>query len=134
MDLSKLQLFHVAKTRMEWAGERQKVLAQNVANVDTPGYRARDLKALDFKNLARAQANRLPVAKTSAGHMEPSHKQVWREKTLDPPYETSVDGNSVDVEEQMLKVNQAKGQFNKAADLYRKHMGFLKLALGKNPR
>ena len=37
------------RERMSWLNARQDVLSQNVANADTPGYTARDLKPLDFE-------------------------------------------------------------------------------------
>ena len=51
MDLSKIPIFEAIAKRMSWLGERQTVLAQNVANADTPGFAARDLKAPDFSRL-----------------------------------------------------------------------------------
>src|SRR5690349_5580690 len=54
MDFSKLPLFSMISQRIGWLSERQKVLAENVANADTPNYKARDLKPQDFAALASA--------------------------------------------------------------------------------
>ena len=63
MDLSQVPLFAALSKRMAWLTERQSVLAQNVANGDTPGYVAQDLPAPDFsKYLANAPSSVALVA------------------------------------------------------------------------
>ena len=48
-------VFALAEKRLEWTGQRQSVLAQNIANVNTPGYTARDVKSFDQVLAAQAQ-------------------------------------------------------------------------------
>ena len=48
MAISDLPIFSMLRTRMNWHQERQRLLAENVANADTPGYRPRDLAPLNF--------------------------------------------------------------------------------------
>jgi len=50
MDIGHIPLFAAFSKRMAWLTARQTVLAENVANANTPGYMAKDLKELDFKN------------------------------------------------------------------------------------
>src|SRR3546814_14570951 len=50
MDLSGMTLFDMARRKMSWLGQRQAVLAQNIANSDTPGYRTKELEAIDRKS------------------------------------------------------------------------------------
>ena len=45
----KLDIFQALVRRMQWLGQRQNVLAQNIANTDTPGYRPQDLKHGPFE-------------------------------------------------------------------------------------
>ena len=54
MPVSDIPLFSMLRTRMQWHQERQKVLAENVANADTPNFRTRDLKPLDFGSQVQA--------------------------------------------------------------------------------
>ena len=68
MDLNKLDVFRLTNSKMGWLSERQTVLAQNIANADTPGYKAKDLKAPDFSSMLNKGTN-VPVAKTSKGHL-----------------------------------------------------------------
>ena len=51
MDLNKLDIFRLTNSKMGWLSERQTVLAQNIANADTPGYKAKDLKVPDFSSM-----------------------------------------------------------------------------------
>ena len=54
-ELSSLGLFQAVKKRLNWLGQRQEVLAQNIANADTPNYRASDLKPYNFRELLRRE-------------------------------------------------------------------------------
>ena len=66
MSVADLPLFSVLKSRMRWLEERQKLLAENVANADTPRYRTRDLKQLDFNAELNATAQ-VRLAATAPG-------------------------------------------------------------------
>ena len=59
MDFNKMSLFGMVKKKLNWLGQRQEILAQNIANSDTPKYRASDLKPYDFQELVRKEANQL---------------------------------------------------------------------------
>jgi len=65
MDLNEIPLFRALGQRMSWLTRRQEVLAQNIANADTPGYVPRDLDPLDFDALVRGSSKRLSAASTS---------------------------------------------------------------------
>ena len=53
MNLPEIPLLSMLKERMGWLNQRQNLLSQNVANADTPGYTARDLKPVDFEQALR---------------------------------------------------------------------------------
>jgi len=142
MDITKLDVFSALKTRMSWLGERQKVLAQNVANADTPGYRAQDLKPLDFGDLvADARSGRageagmkrtdprhfsgVEVAGTPLAKGRPDTDETW---------EINPTGNSVVLEEQMMKVSQTVMDYQTATNLYAKSVGMIRKALGGGGR
>lgn len=129
--LDKLTLFSMARKRMDWVAERQEVLAQNIANADTPNYQARDVKPLSFKDEMRRQPP-IQAAVTHPGHIRTAAFQgngvdVVVEKK---PYETNPDGNSVILEEQMQKVSSGKSAYELAANLMQKHIGLLRTAIG----
>ncbi len=68
MSISDLPILSMLRTRMEWHQERQRVLAENVANADTPNYQARDLVPPKFDAAAPKVAS-LTLARTSPGHL-----------------------------------------------------------------
>jgi len=54
MPITDIPILSMLRQRMEWHQERQRVLAENVANADTPNYRARDLAPPDFSHEMQA--------------------------------------------------------------------------------
>ena len=72
MELTNLPMFGLLRNRMNWLGQRQEVLAQNVANADTPNYSSRDLKAFDFRqvlNESRRSQSGVVLQSTNAAHI-----------------------------------------------------------------
>lgn len=130
MDLSKLGLFDVVARRLNWLDQRQGVLAQNVANADTPGYRPRDLENF-ADHLERAAPGRLTPVVTQAGHMAPagaaadgSHVDGMR-----APYESSPSGNEVVLEQQLMQVAETAMQHRLAQNVYAKHLAMIRTAV-----
>lgn len=120
---------------MHWLDRRQKVLADNVANATMPGYKAKDLEELNFSKALSA------VDKRNNGHH--SHFSHGGNSTsgrgnaaasavniIDSPgSEAAPDGNSVVLEEQMMKVTETQVQFQAAVGLYQKGLGLIRLAV-----
>ena len=134
MDLTKIPLLEAITRRMSWLGERQSVLAQNVANADTPGYTARDVKAPDFSKLVAGAmaggAARLPMAVTEPGHIVPVDSSGGFTLVAQKSPERSPDGNAVQLETQMMKVSDTANDYALTTSLYRQQLGLLKLVLG----
>ncbi len=134
MDLSKLSLFKIIGARMGYLGERQKVLAENVANADTPHYRPSDLKAMDFQAVLRGD-QRIRMATTNQVHLAgvtPGNIFQVEKAAFGKSYETSPSGNAVVLEEQMLKVSELQANYQLAANLYQKNLGMLRSAIGRS--
>ena len=133
MDLDKLPLFGLMNRRMAWLTQRQSVLAENISNADTPEYRPSDLTKASFRRMVEAGTNPAMLVKTSAGHMEPLRKPAaYRTEKERDPYETELSGNSVVLEEQLMKVSETQSAYRLATNLYRKHVAMLKAAIGYN--
>jgi flagellar basal-body rod protein FlgB len=133
MDLNQIPLFKSIVRRMDWLNQRQRVLAQNIANADTPDYKARDLKPVDFSTLV-GRARSLQLAATRPGHLPIRTGEggaIGREEENRSPYEVSPTGNSVVLEEQLLDVADTRMDYETMSNLYRKHVGFIKTALGR---
>lgn len=133
MDLQSLKLFKAATTKMDWAAQRQKVLAQNIANTDTPDYKPKDLKKLDFKSMLREEVTPVKVARTNSAHLKGTipEQDEFRSRTLLKSFEEAPDGNEVVIEEQMQKVGDTRSQYNTAVTLMQSSMKMLRMALGK---
>jgi flagellar basal-body rod protein FlgB len=131
MDFAKLPLLHLLGQKMAWLSQRQEVLSQNVANADTPGYRPSDLAPMDFKGTLRS-FNQLEPVLTRPGHIGVSLRAPGAFAVVpDRVSEASPNGNAVDLEEQMVKMAEAQVDYQLVTNLYRKHVGMIKAALGK---
>jgi flagellar basal-body rod protein FlgB len=118
------------KQRLDWLGQRQQVLARNIANADTPGYRPRDLEEVRFDSFARRPAAALTLATTEGAHLPGTprpHLQFAEEVQRDTA-DATPSGNAVDLEEQMAKVSETAASHKFATQLYRKYMGLVRLA------
>ena len=132
MDLSSMAVFKLISKKMDWLAQRQEVLAQNVANVDTPKYKPNDLTPFTFRTALRDSAQLQP-AMTNPAHLQlpETPDGPGKEAKERKPYETKPDGNAVDLEEQMYKLSQNSQDFNMVTGLYRKNVGLLKTVLAR---
>jgi flagellar basal-body rod protein FlgB len=132
MDLDKIPLFKAMGRRMQYLSERQQVLAENVANADTPSYRARDLKQPSFADLVGGSTSRLALAATQPNHLAPVGGTAQFRPEVDRNAEISPSGNSVGLEDQMLKVSGTANDYQVTTSLYRQHIAMLKTVLGRS--
>ena len=92
MDLNGIPLFSLINGRMSWLSARQSVLAENVANGDTPNFVARDLKPVDFQSMLAGQGmGSTQLTTTNARHFEirasgaaPSKRRMRLAKAVRP--------------------------------------------------
>lgn len=133
MDLDKIPLFKALSRRMTWLHERQSVLAENVANADTPNYRPRDLKEPTFGELVGRQESQLRLAATQPNHLTGSGSETSFRAEVDKNVELSPSGNGVQLEDEMLKVSSTANDYQLATTLYKQHTAMLKAVLGKGP-
>jgi len=124
--------------------ERQKLVAQNVANADTAGYRPTDLKPFGFQASLMNQASGavyrggpsaptggVRMIATSASHLAPAKApSAWR-ATAGTDSEVTLDGNAVSLEDQMLKMTDARMNYDAAISFYQKSMNMLRMASRK---
>ena len=130
MPVSDIPLFSMLRTRMQWHQERQKVLAENVANADTPNFRTRDLKPLDFGSQVQA-AGQVRVASTNAAHITGSTGASTFATAGNGRYDVKPAGNAVNLEDEMMKVAANQMDYQAAISLYSRSMGLFRTALGK---
>lgn len=116
---------------MQWHQTRQTLLAENVANAETPGYRGRDLTAFSTEEAVRRSPSVTTLA-TNARHFavgsDPSRAMGAR--TMNS-FEIMPEGNGVTLEEEMMKVTTNQMDYQAATTLYSRSMRVIKIALGK---
>jgi flagellar basal-body rod protein FlgB len=134
MDPSNLTAFRVMKARLQWLGQRQEVLAQNVSNANTPGFRPTDLEPFTFRMALDQTRGRVQPAMTQAGHL-PSTRPT-RGSGADAVedrnfFETSPDGNRVVLEQQMMRIAETGIDYQTVTNLYRKQVGMFRMVVGR---
>jgi flagellar basal-body rod protein FlgB len=130
MAISNLSIFSMLRTRMQWHQERQRLLAENVANADTPQFRPRDLSPPKFD--ARPGIAGVALARTSTAHMgssAASDSQFQLDRRGE--FEVKPTGNGVNLEDEMMKVASNAMDYQATTALYARGLGLIKTALGK---
>lgn len=125
----KLTIMNMARKRMDWVAERNQVLAENVANANTPKYTPKDLKPLSFKEMVQDVNAAVKPTATHASHVVPEVKDPFKELSTKKTFESSPDGNAVVLEEQMAKVGESKTAYETAAALFQKQMRMIRMAV-----
>lgn len=131
MTISNIPLFSMLRTRMHWHQERQRVLAENVANADTPRFQPRDLVAPNF-DPRRPAASELTLTRTSSAHLAGAAGGTrFQLDRGNSGFEARPSGNAVSLEEEMMKVANNQMDFQAATSLYTRGLGMLKTAIGR---
>jgi flagellar basal-body rod protein FlgB len=131
MAISNIPLFTMLRTKMHWHQERQRVLAENVANADTPRFQPRDLAQPNFdRNRAGGGAD-LSLTRTSASHLSAAAGGTRFQVERHGGFEARPSGNAVSLEDEMMKVANNQMDFQAAASLYSRGLGMLKTAIGR---
>jgi flagellar basal-body rod protein FlgB len=130
MQIGGLSLFQALSDKMRWHQERQGVLAENIANADTPGYVERDLKAFSFGDEMTSVAS-LTMSATSPTHMSAtSGGGLFGSSSA--PFEITPSGNGVTLEDEMMKVSGNDMDYQAVTTLYTRSMRLLKIAIGRS--
>ena len=134
-------LMNAIATKLSWLSARQATISQNLANANTPNYQARDVEKPDFGNLLQRKDNAAREVK-SAKMRQTSDKHInvgmggpsgEFEILVDDkkPFDSKLSGNNVVLEEQMIDMAQTQLDYATMINLYRRHVGLLKTAIGK---
>jgi flagellar basal-body rod protein FlgB len=129
MPITDIPILAMLRTRMQWHQERQRVLAENVANADTPNYRPRDLVAPDFEQALGASS--VTLARTDPGHIEGQGGGSRFASGGDSHYEVRPGGNAVNHEDEMMRVASNQMDYDAVAALYSRSLALIKLAVDK---
>ena len=131
MTLDDIPLFATLKSRLGYLGDRQQVIAQNVANTDTPGFTPSDLKPFTLPAAPGAAGSLPPITPTLTSPMHLAGTPASRLKSkpvLSPDSETTLDGNSVVLEEEMMRMSQSRMDYDTAVSFYNQSLAMIQQA------
>jgi len=143
MDLGDIPIFAMLKSRLGYLSERQRVIAENVATANTPGYQARDLKPSSFATHIQAAAGVTPgstsvaatpagtMAVTQPGHIQPKGGRPGVRIAKTPDSERTLDSNGVVLEDEMVKLTDARMDYDAAIGFYQSSLTLLRTAIRK---
>jgi len=135
MTIQDIGLFQAIGAKMDFLSQRQVVIAQNVANSDTPNYRAKDLVEVDFSSMLKSKASgdvhQVALKATDSQHLgAPNDSASVNARKQKDTYEVAPDGNAVIMEEQLMKAGQNSMDYNLMVNVYQKQVGLFRTALG----
>ena len=125
----RIETMRMARALTDHAAQRQGVIARNIANADTPGYRAADVQ--DFADSYRAPPADGAMKATRAGHQtDPFWPGDKARLTVDDAA-ISPNGNSVSVEDEMVKMAQMKREYDLSLAVYKSSMNLMRTSIGR---
>lgn len=117
MSIGDTPYFALLRARLDFLGDRQRLIAENIANASTPGYVPRDLDSAEFE---RAVERATRSGDTTRLH---SARAVSR-----PDSETTLDGNAVVLEDQAQRAMETRMAFETGLSLYQKGLQLMRMA------
>lgn len=122
----KIEMMRMARALGAHASQRHTTVARNIANADTPGFKARDMQS--FADSYRAASE--PLRTTDPRHLQapgwsPEARQVSDETGVSP------NGNSVSLEEEMLKAAEVKRSHDLSLGIYRSALDLMRTSIGR---
>ncbi len=124
-----LNVFKTAHALAVHAGQRQAIVAQNVANADTPGFKARDIAP--FNQLLTTESTSSGMHASRSSHLNGITGRGLRWETLTPIGPSDPNGNSVSIETETLKAVDVKRQHDQALAIYKSSLSVLRTSLGR---
>ncbi|MCB1563082.1 MAG: flagellar basal body rod protein FlgB [Alphaproteobacteria bacterium] len=134
MTTENITLFKALGAKMDFLNQRQRIVAQNIANADTPGYRPKDLVPVKFDSVLKnvTGSNKVQMETTKAGHMAPGGDvQNPKSRKQKDTYEVAPIGNAVVMEEQLIMSGQTVMDYNLMTNLYQKNVRMIQTAIGR---
>jgi len=125
----RLTIFETARAMAIHAGHRQTIIAENVANADTPGYRARDIAP--FAETYRAGNDAMPMRATRPDHLNGGANDRVSARVFALPGERKPNGNTVSIERELVRGAETRERFDRALAIYKSALDILRASLGR---
>jgi flagellar basal-body rod protein FlgB len=106
MAISLDNVFGIHENAMNLQTRRAQLLAQNLANSDTPGYKAKDIDFNAALKSASKENFKTPLEATQAGHLQPKGFLPGAEELYRQPMQDSLDGNTVEPHVEMAEFTE----------------------------
>lgn len=120
-------LMRLLAQKMDYLNQRQAVISENIANASTPNYKARDLTPFSFSDaLGQAGAG---MKVTDPRHIIPASMAGVNAKSVKIKGEASLSGNTVDMEQEAMKVGQTAIDHQLSSTIYKHVAGWFRIAL-----
>jgi len=132
MSLTDLPVLDMLRSKLNWHQVRQRVLSENVANADTPDFKAREIERFDFERALKATASSgVTVKLTDAKHIasQAGPDRATPGARAAGSWEVTPSGNAVSLEDQMMKTTQNQMDYQVASTLYTRALGLIRIAL-----
>ncbi len=137
MNIDSIPLFSMLRSRLGYLTQREGLISQNVANADTPDYTPKDLNGFTFSGAMEAAQGGGPgvldAGPAADGHipLTPTQPSGGFKPIVSPDSEATLNGNQVVLEDQMMKMNEARMDYDAAVGFYQKSLGLIQLAIRK---
>ncbi|WDR03744.1 flagellar basal body rod protein FlgB [Devosia algicola] len=129
-----MPLFTALSDKMRWHQARQGLLAENVANAETPGYQGRDLAQYNFgDHMGGGSSASLSVTATQPMHISVGgdNSAAFGAQRMNS-FEVTPEGNAISLEDEMMKVTTNMSDYQAVTSVYQSSMKILRTALGRS--
>ena len=126
-----IALLNAMTDKMRWHQQRQGLLAENVANANTPGYRGQELKQIDFGAELDSRVAPVRLAVNDASDPAAGGEGSVADAGQQVSFEVTPEGNGVTLEDEMMKVTANQMDYQTVTTLYTKSLQLIRTALGR---
>ncbi len=127
---TELNVFKIAYSMATHAGKRQALVSQNIANADTPGYHAKDIKPFQEVYAAGPRPGDMVASRGSHLNGNKGSQMDWAVTSSDAGADPN--DNSVSIETEILNGVEVKRQHDRALAIYKSSMNILRTSIGRS--
>lgn len=124
----KIEVMQMARAMGHHVAQRQNIVARNIANADTPGYKAQDLQSFEQSYQRDSFAQ---MRTTNARHIDTPDWSPAGARIVTDEAGVSPNGNSVSIEDEMLKAAELKRSHDLSLGIYRSAMDLMRTSIGR---
>jgi len=125
----KIEMLRMARAMGQHSQARHIEVARNIANADTPGFRAHDLQP--FAETYRQAEDGGTLRVSNARHLDAPQWSPGGARVIEVAGPVSPNGNSVSLEEEMVRAAEVKSSHDRSLTIYRSGLDLLRSSLGR---